>query len=237
MPTFLSLFSGIGGLDLGLERAGWTCVGQVEIEPFCRQVLAEHWPGVPRWDDIRTVDTDGLPRADLVAGGFPCQPVSQAGRKQGFSDHRWLWPEFARVVRDLRPRWVLVENVRNLLSIEGGRATQAVLGDLSALGFDAEWFCLSACAVGAPHMRHRLFIVAHTQRPGLEVGQFQPAGDELPAAERSGDERGWWDIEPPLGRVVAGVPRRVVRPQLTALGNAVVPQVAEAVGRRIMGLR
>jgi DNA (cytosine-5)-methyltransferase 1 len=264
-PTFLSLFSGIGGLDLGLERAGWGCVGQVEIDPFCQRVLARHWPDVPRWGDIREVDPDDLPRADLIAGGFPCQPVSSAGKRLAQDDPRWLWPQAARLVRHLRPRWLLLENVSGLLV----RGMGDVLDELAASGYDAEWDCIPASAVGAPHRRDRVWIVAYPDsgaRPGrwqpraledtdsLAVGQGRrgrraPEAGELAHADSQrqlqpprlfayqrgwAGDGGWWAAEPDVGRVAHGVPARLDR--LRALGNAVVPQVAELIGRRILAV-
>ena len=128
----LSLFSGIGGLDLGLQRAGMTIAGQVEIDPWCRKVLAKHWPEVPRHDDVRTCAGwwGERPVPDLICGGFPCQPVSSAGRRVAQSDPRWLWPLMAGVVAELRPGWVVIENVPGLLRL--GLAD--VLGDLAGLG-------------------------------------------------------------------------------------------------------
>ncbi len=163
----LSLFSGIGGLrrlDLGLERAGMTITGQVEIDPWCRSILARHWPEVPRHDDVRTAADWWGDRAapDLVAGGFPCQPVSSAGKRLAQADSRWLWPAFAQVIRHLGPRLVLVENVPGLLV----RGMGDVLGDLASLGYDAEWDCVPAAFVGAPHIRNRVWIVAYPQRSG-----------------------------------------------------------------------
>lgn len=155
--TFGSLFSGIGGLDLGLERAGMVCKWQVEKDEYCQRVLAKHWPGVKRYGDIRELSGDELERVDLIAGGFHCQPVSLAGRRLATDDERWLWPEFARLIRVLRPRIALLENVPGLLSAGMGE----VLGDLAAIGFDAEWCLLSACTFGAPHTRERVFIVAY----------------------------------------------------------------------------
>jgi DNA (cytosine-5)-methyltransferase 1 len=167
--NYLSLFSGIGGLDLGLDRVGMTCVGQVEIDPFCRRVLAKHWPEVPRHDDVRTAPAWWLgtarPAVHLVAGGFPCQPFSTAGRRRGVADERWGWPWFWDVVRVARPRYVLVENVAALL-----RDTDAwgwILADLAEGGYDADWDCIPAAAVGAPHRRDRLFLVAHADSGGL----------------------------------------------------------------------
>ncbi len=237
----LSLFSGIGGLDLGLERAGMTVVGQVEIDPFCRRVLAKHWPEVPRHDDVRTCvgwwRGEPRPAVHVVAGGPPCQPVSSAGNGLAQADQRWLWPDMAGVVRALRPRLVVVENVTGLLA----RGMADVLGDLAALGFDAEWGVLSACAVGAPHPRERVFVVAHAS--GEQCRSGEPAAGAVRAPEAAGLTRlgfaepghgSWWDAEPDVGRVADGLPGRVDR--ATALGNAVVPQVAELVGRRALAL-
>jgi len=166
--NYLSLFSGIqlGGLDLGLDRAGWTCVGQVEIDPFCRSVLDQHWPEVPKHDDVRTAVEWWLgeprPAVDAVVGGFPCQPFSTAGRRLGLADNRWGWPWFCDVLRALRPRFVVVENVSALLRDRD--AFSWLLGDLAAIGYDAEWDCIPAAAVGAPHRRDRVFLVAYPDR-------------------------------------------------------------------------
>jgi DNA (cytosine-5)-methyltransferase 1 len=236
----LSLFSGIGGLELGLERAGMTVVGQVEIDPFCRRVLAEHWPEVPRHDDVRTCvewwRSEPRPAVHLVAGGFPCQPASSAGLGLAQDDDRWLWPDMARVVRRLRPRYVLVENVAGLLD----RGFGDVLGDLAGLGFDAEWGALSACAMGAPHPRERVLVVAYPEGESWWPAASRPMG-EISATAGTGRPRvglpepgdsGWWDTEPRLGRVADGLPARLDR--RTALGNAVVPQVAQRVGELIL---
>jgi DNA (cytosine-5)-methyltransferase 1 len=158
--TVGSLFSGIGGLELGLEWAGLGPVlWQVESDQFCRQVLAKHWPEVTRHDDVRTVGAGNLEPVDLICGGFPCQDLSCAGKQLGFAGARsGLWSEFARIVRELRPAFVVVENVPGLLA--RGRLG-VVLGDLAACGYDATWDCIPAAAVGAPHRRDRVFIVAH----------------------------------------------------------------------------
>lgn len=307
-PTFGSLFAGIGGIDLGLERAGWTGRWQVEYEPFCQRVLAKHWPDIPRYGDIKDVDWSTVEPVDLIAGGFPCQPVSIAGRKLAQADDRWLWPEFARAIRALRPRYVLVENVTNLLGVERGTAFGEVVGDLASLGYDAEWDCIPAAAVGAPHLRDRIWIVATSraladdaweragrsrertldggavgrgddvERPNGDAGVADadairrngwtgepgPGGWRQPvdgchsladpddsgpqghgrlgylgigASQRLARSRrdaveGQWESEPDVGRVAHGVPARVDR--LRALGNAVVPQVVEFIGRRIL---
>lgn len=230
--TFVSLFTGIGGIDLGLERAGMTAAGQVEIDPWCRKVLAKHWPEVPRHDDVRTAAEwwGGRAAPDLVCGGFPCQPVSEAGYHAAQDDPRWLWPAFADVVRALRPRIILVENVPGLLD----RGMGDVLGDLASLGYDAEWSILSACALGAPHARERLFLVAnasgdrwHQGRQSQHKGQAHLVGAGL----REGHGRAW-SAEPRPHGVAYGVPHGMDRNR--GLGNAVVPQVAEHIGRLIL---
>ena len=161
IPTFGSLFAGIGGIDLGLERAGWKCSWQVENDPYCQKILAKHWPSVPRYGDIEQVAD--LPSVDLIAGGFPCQDVSHAGKREGIQGSRsGLWTHFARIIRLVRPRFVLVENVPGLLV----RGMGTVLGDLAGLGYDTEWDSIPAAAVGAPHLRYRIFIVAYAQGGG-----------------------------------------------------------------------
>ncbi len=161
--TFGELFAGIGGFSLGLERAGMTCKWQVEIEPYARAVLNKHWPDVPKHDDVRTFPPQGDYGVDLICGGFPCQDISVAGKGAGLAGSRsGLWYEYARIIGELRPRYVVVENVAALLT----RGMGTVLGDLSSLGYDAEWHVIPASAVGAPHRRDRVWIVAHAANDG-----------------------------------------------------------------------
>lgn len=242
--TVGSLFSGIGGLDLGLERAGFTVRWQCEVDPFCSQVLAKHWPGVPNLGDVTAVDWSAVEPVDLIAGGFPCQPNSYAGRRRGTADERWLWPRMRDAIAALRPRYVVVENVAGLLTVNDGAGMGEVLGDLAALGFDAEWSFVSACRLGAPHSRDRLFVLAYSA--GVDVSSEVPrppldgtTGEGRPELGGSGGGTGgsgWWVSEPAVDRMADGVPSSVVRPSLEALGNAVVPQVAEYIGRRIMAV-
>lgn len=209
-------------------------VGQVEIDPYCRRVLAQHWPDVPRHDDVRTaVDwwrSEQRPRVDVVCGGFPCQPFSPAGLERGVADERWGWPWFADVVRAVRPSYVVVENVAQLL--RHNDAFGWLLGDMAGLGFDADWCVLSACAVGAPHRRRRLYLVAYPAGTGLQG--LHEAGRRVDL--QSAQAAVWrdWPSEPEVARVADGIPRRLVRDDIHALGNAVVPQVAEYVGRLIV---
>jgi DNA (cytosine-5)-methyltransferase 1 len=158
--TLGSLFSGIGGLDLGLERAGLEIKWQVERDPYCRKVLAKHWPDVPCYEDVTTLTGEELEPVDVICGGFPCQPVSVAGTQKGTDDERWLWPEFNRLLRILRPRYAILENVPGLFTVQHGKIFGAILRDLHEGGYDAEWDCLSAADVGAPHLRKRVFIIA-----------------------------------------------------------------------------
>lgn len=219
---FGSLFAGIGGFDLGLERAGMECVWQVEIDPFCRKVLEKHWPNVKRLEDVRTVGKHNLEPVDLICGGFPCQDISNAGKRAGIDGERsGLWSEFHRIICELRPRYALVENVAALLQ----RGIERVLGDLAACGYDAEWHCLAAANFGAPHIRERLFLVAY---PCVRNGARLKWGRKpfrYPGSCRGADQPG-------LDRASYGISNRVDR--LKSLGNAVVPQVAEWIGRRIM---
>ncbi len=185
--TFISLFAGIGGIDLGLERAGMRCVAQVEIDDYCNRVLTKHWPDVPKFRDVRSVGAHNLPYADVIAGGFPCQDISNAGKRAGIDGERsGLWTEFARIIRELRPRYVFVENVTALLH----RGLDRVLGDLAARGYDAEWQCIPAAALGAPHRRDRIFIVAYPngQQPERGGGFGELAGT---TRAREGTQEEW----------------------------------------------
>jgi DNA (cytosine-5)-methyltransferase 1 len=162
--THLSLFSGIGGLDLAAEWAGFETVGQCEFADYPTKVLEKHWPDVPRWRDIRTLTKDsfyertGLRTVDVISGGFPCQPFSVAGKQKGKGDDRYLWPEMLRVIRELAPRWVVGENVPGILRIAG----KTVCEDLEREGYAVTVFNYEAAAVGAHHRRDRIFVVANS---------------------------------------------------------------------------
>ena len=153
----LSLFSGVGGLDLAFEWAGGTVAAMCEIDPFCRKVLRKHWPNVPLFGDVKGVRGADVGTVDVVYGGFPCQPFSVAGYRKGRDDSRFLWPEFSRLVREIGPRWVVAENVPGILSI----AADDVCQDLERLGYNVGVWNFEALAVGAPHRRARVFFVAH----------------------------------------------------------------------------
>ena len=266
--TVGSLFSGIGGIDLGLERAGMNVLWHSEIDPYACRVLNKHWPHVPNIGNITEVDWSNVPYVDVIAGGYPCQPFSLAGKRAGENDPRHLWPYFRDAISHLRPRYALLENVRGHLTMGG----VSVIGDLAALGYDCEWRVISAASVGANHRRDRLIVVAYTNNSRLQgrhnpkdtrwqdsdrhLGQSSPdvaypssrngrykepegLGEVFRQASELGESFSgcgsiayWWHSEPDVGRVANGIPHRMDR--LRGLGNAVVPQVAEVVGRLIV---
>jgi len=299
MLRTVDLFSGIGGFSLGLGMAGgFETIAFCEQDKFCQQVLRKHWPDVPIHDDIRTLPTDGFGDIDLVCGGFPCQPWSDAGKKLGTEDDRDLWSAMASIIENLRPEWVIGENVRGFVNEPMG--LQRSLSDLERIGYQAVPFVIPACAVDAPHRRERVWIVANAECQRGQSGMLH-AGNIIPtspgrASDTSGtgstrpeivadtDTRqcdgsqkkicprgnaadsgsedvadtqrerlqrgvrqgktgtegasnghiakcGWWTVEPDVGRVAHGIPRRVDR--LKALGNAVVPQVVCEIGKAI----
>jgi DNA (cytosine-5)-methyltransferase 1 len=304
----LDLFSGIGGFSLGLERAGFETVAFCEIDKKAQMVLRKHWPNVPIFDDVSKLSAEALHdrgiSVDVICGGFPCQDISVAGKGAGIEGERsGLWSEFARLIGELRPRYAIVENVSALL----GRGLDRVLGDLAEIGYDAEWHCIPASAVGAPHRRDRIWILAY---PSIDEGRsLAVGGSSLDAGAKGGNIRGvsaayrrnqpkpeaeilayasvlqqyggdtdsqigspqasefrnnggannvsnarriapeipiarelssiqiaygsgWWETEPDVGRVAHGISGRVDR--LKQLGNAVVPQIPELIGRAIM---
>lgn len=169
--TVGSLFSGIGGLDLGLERAGMRVVWQSEIDPYANRVLAKHWPDVPNLGDIKEIEWSKVERPDVICGGYPCQPFSQAGRRRGEEDPRHLWPWVKRCIGELRPRYAVLENVRGHLSLGG----TTVIGELASIGYDAEWRVVSAASVGANHRRDRIIIVAYPNNAGPHREKVHPA--------------------------------------------------------------
>lgn len=291
--THGSLFSGIGGFDLAAEMLGWQNVFQVEIDTYCQAVLAKNFPSVKRYSDIKNFDCDEYTgRIDVVSGGFPCQPFSRAGKRKGEADSRNLWSEMFRVIRTLKPTYVVCENVVGLADM----ALYNVLDNLASEHYETEIFIIPACAQNAPHRRDRLWIVAypyiygkdceqnksskfslHSKRHntptqqvrrhkqsrisessfvfsntendrrgefsiGDETQRFSGSGTPQLACSKPihGGERSkpfapeWWETEPPICRVVDGLPYRVDR--LKGLGNAIVPQIAYQIFRCIQTL-
>ena len=276
----LDLFSGIGGFSLGLERAGMQTIAFCEVDPVCRQVLQKHWPDVPIFEDVKTLLAKDIHETvDVICGGFPCQDISVAGNGLGLAGERsGLWYEYRRLIEEIHPRYVIIENVAALRS----RGLDEVLRCLDALGYDAEWHCIPASSVGAPHQRDRIWIVAYPRHRGgrsiwtSETGEDASGQRSAYSGETSGSgaeptsvadaigegsqgrlhwwadqERqgelgylgrcrakdgqpieNWWAVEPSVGRVAHGVSGRTHR--LRQLGNAVVPQIPELIGRAII---
>ena len=298
----LDLFSGIGGFSLGLDAAGLETAAFCEIEPFCRAVLKKHWPDVPCHEDITKLDGKQYEGIDIICGGFPCQDISVAGKGAGLAGKRsGLWFEYLRIIKEAKPRYVLIENVSALRS----RGLEEVLRSLAEIGYDAEWHCIPASAVGAPHRRDRVWLVAYSRSAGWDAGnvckqrdngeQIKSRGTAIPSkpsktsasladanttgclrkgqaqseerrrdivtsgksedvpnaeseqtrgilaprlsshisASRDGSgQASSWSTEPDVGRVADGVPARVHR--LKALGNSIVPKIAEIIGNAIM---
>ena len=241
--NILDLFSGIGGISLGLHWAGMRTVAFCEAAPFARRVLARHWPGVPLYADIRTLSAarlraDGVPRPNLLCGGFPCQDVSLAGQGAGIEGGRsGLWSHMARLVRECRPDWVLAENVPGLR----GRGADRVLAELEAAGYACWPLVVGAVHAGAPHRRARMWLMAQAVAAdaggaGLEAWQRGPASPPsgLPVERRSG-----WAAAPGVCRMDDGIPvkvERMRRARIKALGNSAVPTTVAMIGRAIITL-
>jgi DNA (cytosine-5)-methyltransferase 1 len=300
----LDLFSGIGGFSLGLERAGMKTVAFCEVDKKCQQVLKKHWPNVPIFEDVSTLKgADIEETVDVICGGFPCQDISLAGKGAGLEGKRsGLWSEFKRLIEEIKPKYAIIENVSALRS----RGLDQVLREISEIGYDAEWHCITAASIGAPHRRDRIWIVAYPKCVGWETrstksgkladkdsphnssnssegcgesnssqtmaysqsklsdGNNTYSESSKPSAQKLGSsssERNvpnsnseglqgqwqitsriskelqdasyscWWAVEPDVGRVAYGVSGRVDR--LKQLGNAVVPQIPELIGRAI----
>lgn len=240
VPTFGSLFAGIGGFDLGFERAGMKCAWQVENDPYAIRVLEKHWPEVRRCKDVR--EFPPMPsrewEVDIICGGFPCQDISVAGKGQGLSGPQSsLWFEFLRTIRVLRPKIAVIENVAAILV----RGIDELLVGLAKSGYDAEWDVLPAYSFGAAHERERVFIIAYSQSErgikNVRDGSCFGAGAGAISGFMDCHVHCLEELEQRLGecsvlRETDGIPCRVDR--LEGLGNAVVPQVAEYIGKQLM---
>ena len=258
----LDLFSGIGGFSLGLERAGFKTIAFCEIDPFCRKVLNKHWPDVPIYEDIRELDGNEI-TADVITGGYPCQPFSQAGKRRGEEDDRHLWPEMYRLIKIVRPRWVIAENVAGHISM----GLDTVLSDLEAEDYTCWTFVIPACAIDAKHRRDRVWIVGYSknmQRNGehdnateskRQISKFRAASSEkvISNTANNGSHRKKRDEAEQGGnqsidRLFIGRNTWATEPnvgrvahgvsnrvdRLKSLGNAAIPQIPEIIGRAIM---
>jgi len=187
----LDLFSGIGGFSIGLERAGFKTVAFCEIDKYCRLVLKKHWKDIKVYPDVREItkrqlEEDGCELPEIITGGFPCQPFSVAGRRQGTGDNRYLWPEMFRVIKEFKPRWIIAENVRGIVNIQDGVVFENVCTDLESQGYETQTFIIPAAGVGAPHRRDRVWIVAHSEFNGLPSSKKRESTKETISKESQG---------------------------------------------------
>lgn len=256
--THGSSFSGIGGFDLAAEWVGWQNLFNCEIDPFCQTVLKHHFPDAEQFTDIRTADFARYKgRIDVFTGGFPCQPFSTAGKQKGTEDDRYLWPAMLGVIRVIRPRWVVGENVYGIVSWSDGLVFEQVCADLEAEGYEVQPYVLPACGVGAPHQRYRTWFVAHRANAGIE--DVRERKDEILSAGASADttnkrcrerigqgcqirKRGVFQGEQtgcPLGSTVAGSDCERSAPHTQCLGSGQVRQniqSGQSNGKRIDGV-
>jgi len=240
----LDLFSGTGGFSAGLQRAGMKTVAFCEIDPFCRARLKDRWPGVPIYNDVRKLNaerlqSDGIGKIDVVAGGFPCQPYSCAGRKKGTHDYRDLWPEMCRIIEETKPAWVIGENVADFTDMAFTRTKI----DLESRGYEVQPFIIPACGVGAAHLRYRIWIIAHANRERLQaprkkqrparVKQFGFLDRRAIELHRKEISDRWLGIEPGIRGGIHGASRRS---RIMAAGNGVYPLIPEIIGRGIVSI-
>jgi DNA (cytosine-5)-methyltransferase 1 len=200
-------------------------IWQSEIDKYCCKILKKHWPEVPNHGNIKEINWQEIQRPNIIAGGYPCQPFSQAGKRKGTQDPRHLWPWVREAISQLRPDYAILENVPGHLTMGGTE----VIGALTEIGYDAEWRVVSAAGLGANHLRKRIIIVAYPNSKRLQrrIWTLSQNSNSSMFAVCS-----QWQSEPNVGRVANGIPNRVDR--LRGLGNAVVPQVAEYIGRIVM---
>ena len=268
----LDLFSGIGGFSLGLEATGgFETVAFCDYDSYCQKILRKHWPWVTIYDDIKELNheklnSNGHTKIDIITGGYPCQPFSVAGRQQGEKDPRHVWPEYFRLIKELRPTWVIGENVSGHVKL----GLDTVLENLESEGYSARTFSISASSIGANHQRERIWIVANSGCSGGSGSEFQRKNEnEIKKENANQFERSssssqsnmvysdserlekwesigenfsqeyqtligadWWSIEPDVGRVANGVPKRVDR--LKSLGNSLVPHIPYYIGMSIL---
>ena len=262
--SVLDLFSGIGGFSLGLEATGkFKTIGFCEKDKFCQKVLQKHWPDTPIYEDIKKLDGTKI-KADVITGGFPCQSISIAGKQKGKNDDRFLFPEMLRVIKETQARWVIGENVQNLLNISNGEILQGIHNDLETIGYEVQTFSISASSQGAWHKRQRIWIIANTNtrlsfRENKEIQtrgitsnngstnvansnnirtQVQTKGKHTSFKMfGSQSKKSWWKTFSEFYRIPDGLQYGLDKDRtnrIKALGNAIVPQIATEIGKAII---
>ena len=230
-----SLFSGIGGFELGLERAipNSHTIWQVEQNEFCKSILQKHWPHAKIFSDVHVVGSHNLEAPDILCGGFPCQDISTLGKGEGLNGKKsGLWFEMFRIICELRPRVAVLENVPAITF----RGLYRIVGSLSEIGYDCEWDIISARQFGAPHLRKRWFAIAY---PNNQSKSISPIHDEMERLKKfsSTNKKTYWQnrqIESVFSGMDDGISSRLDKDRLKALGNAIVPQCSEYIGEKIL---
>lgn len=233
----IGLFEGIGGFSLAVREMGWKTIAQSEIDPFCQEILKYHFPKSKLHGDIKTTDFKIYRgKCDILTGGFPCQDASIANKEsKGLQGERTgLWKEMCRAIREIRPKYVVAENVANLLKINGGRDFGRILGEISRMGYNAEWRICTASEKGAPHRRRRLYLVAYPNSVMLQEDQTF-----LPYVHPKASPKPWmfngttvplvrggaWKSEPPVLVVDDGISPKLHRESIKACGNSLTPDI------------
>ena len=230
-PTHVDLFAGIGGFSIAAQWAGFRTIAHAEVDADASSILRHHWPAIPNLGDVTKIHGNTLESVDLVTAGVPCQPTSYAGGRRGSSDDRWLWPDTLRIVSELQPRFCLFENPPAILTLEAGRAFNRIVSELHSLGYAVWWEVVPAAAVGAGHLRERLFIVASHPSSVRRKGSGQcrkPCSPKEDAFREASELRDAFQRRslPFLCARHDGFPKKMVKSALRCVGNAVVPQVA-----------
>lgn len=247
MYTIGSCFSGIGGFELGLEWAGFKTAWQIEIDPFCRQILKKHWPDVPKYKDINEIKTEEIKDVGIICGGYPCQPFSFAGKRTGEKDDRHLWPEMFEIIKAKRPNWVICENVTGHISL----GLSKVLSDLESISYNYQTFIIPACSVNAAHQRNRIWIVANIRENSDNIKRTIYKNKNI-LVQNSRDKIKIWGeynricqssnwspeeyvkTERSFCREIHGVSSKLDETRVAALGNAIDPRIAYQIGLAII---
>ena len=236
-----SLFSGIGGFDLAAERVGWSNEFHCEIKPFCLEILKKHFPNSISYEDITKTDfTQWRNRIDIISAGVPCQPFSKCGKMQGEKDERYLWDDFIRAIHESLPRWFVAENVSGLLTTDGGNAYERIMLQLEAEGYETLTLGLPACSVGTYHIRERIWIIGRSKLESDSNSERRQLGEIPDTCQEEGSQHGiellrngfglhWYEAISRIHGIHNGISRKLDGRRNTALGNAIVPAVAQVI--------
>lgn len=239
MLKVIDLFSGIGGFSLGLESTGYfKTIAFVEKDKFCQKVLKKHWLDIPIIDDIRNFNGRKY-EADVITGGFPCQPFSVAGKRKGTEDDRFLWNEMLRVIKEVKPKYIIGENVEGIININNGNTIKQITENLESENYKVQCLIIPASGVGAWHKRNRLWIIANSDSRLIkrENKELQTRGNTITNSSKKDNKESWWETQSEFCGIYDGISEeldkdRVVR--IKALGNSIVPQIVKEIGTSII---